>query len=208
MEQEINVAKVKRTIGDYVAVLETAEWLHLRKTQMVVLLSRRSSNSVSPSYSVSHQLQNPLRGRRLRQINENMTETTWAKTATKKQKPKHKRFPCYHSPQRRWVWRWVLPGSEQGGSSGSCIIWARCSQRGHMPRPRGVVGGWAAELWSCGQLLGPSWRTIWRWIMCVFCKKLWTPIARFSGMLTRIDHLPEISCCTAIKARKMKSNWN
>ena len=50
-------------------------------------------------------------------------------------------------------------------------------------------GAWATEPWSCGQLLGPNCRTIWRWIICVFRKELWTPLAWFSGMLTRIDNL-------------------
>lgn len=42
-------------------------------------------------------------------------------------------------------------------------------------------GGWASELWSCGQLLGPNCPTIWRWIVCVFWKKRWTLIARFTA---------------------------
>lgn len=87
-----------------------AGWPDLKRTQMLML----------QSYSVSHRPHNLLRVWRLRQINENMTETAWAKTA---EKQPHAitismKFHAHHRPQWWSVCGWVLPGSEQDGCSG------------------------------------------------------------------------------------------
>lgn len=81
---------------------------------------------------------------------------------------------------------WVLPGRELEWRQ--WLVYHLSPVEPERPYAQ-AEGGWATEPWSCSQLLGPNCRAIWRWITCVFWEKLWTPIAWFSGMLTRIDIL-------------------
>lgn len=65
-------------------------------------------------------------------------------------------FPRHHRPQRWRVCGWELPGSEQDGSSGLCIIWAQWSQRGHMHRLRGAEPQSSGPVVNClGQTARP-----------------------------------------------------
>lgn len=91
----------------------------LNRMMMLMLKPYSASYSVSPLYSVSHQLHNLLQGWCLWQVNENMTETAWAKNAQKQLT-----FPCCQKPHWQRNCGWVLHGGELDGGSGSCIICA------------------------------------------------------------------------------------
>lgn len=128
----------------------------MTSSEKSAVIQQNASYSAPPSNSVSHQSHSLLWGWRLRKINENMTEPAWAKTAQKQ--------PVSMLSQPSvvlclWVgvtWQWA--GWWQW------LVYHLSPAEPARPYAQ-TEGGWATELWSCGQLLGPNCRTIWRWIM-------------------------------------------
>lgn len=147
---------------------------------MLMLMSKpfSASYSVSPLYSVSHQLHNLLQGWCLWQVNENMTETAWAKNAQKQLT-----FPCCQKPHWQCNCGWVLHGGELDGGSGSCII---CASGGSeaICLDWGELTHRALVLWSTARAKLADHMEMNN--LCVLKYSL-DSIAWFSGMLTRTD---------------------